>query len=77
MKYFLLFEKEIIKNPNIHRTILEFIHNKKNEIGYKNLEVINSIYLFKYLLYSQESNLLPDCKALDDIVFDIHKNSKI
>ncbi|MHA1278046.1 MAG: hypothetical protein ACTSQ8_12725 [Candidatus Helarchaeota archaeon] len=42
MKYFLLFEKEIIKNPNIHRTILEFIHNKENEIGYKNLEVINS-----------------------------------
>lgn len=42
MKYLLLFEREIVKNPNIHRTILGFMRNKENEIGYKNLVAINS-----------------------------------
>jgi hypothetical protein len=42
VKRLLLFEKEIIKNPYIHRTILGFMHNKENEIGYKNLVAINS-----------------------------------
>lgn len=42
VKTLLLFEREMVKNPKMHGTILGFIHNMESRIGYRNLSTINA-----------------------------------